>query len=89
MNGKTSQQVSAAVRADRKSVMVRDGQTNYFDKGMRLNEMHSSDKNSSVSMCEDGVTRRLLTFVAGCTVEKSDLEVRSSCGSDMSFPKCK
>ena len=56
---------------------------------MRLNGMHSSDKNLSFSMCEDGITRRLLTFVAGCTVEKSDLEVRSSCSSDMTFPKCK
>ena len=89
VNAKTSQQVSAAVRADRKSVIVRDGQENYFDKGIRLNDMHSSDSNLSVSVCGDGTSRRSLTFVAGCTLEKSDLEVRSSCSSDINFPKCK
>lgn len=47
-----------------------------------------SNKNaSSVSMCEDGITRRLLTFVAGCSVQRYDLEVRSSCSSDMNYPK--
>ena len=77
------------MRADRKSVIVRDEgqQENYFDKG--LNEIHSSDSNLSVSVCGDGVTRRSLTFVTGCTLEKSDLEVRSSCSSDINFPKCK
>ena len=91
VNGKTSQQVSAAVRADRKSVTVRDGQPNYFDNGMRLNKMNSKsgDRNLSVSMCEGGLTRRLITFVSGCTVYKSDLEVRSSCSSDINYPKCK
>ena len=77
VNGKTSQQVSAAVRADRKSVAIQDSQTNYLDNGMRLNgAIHSkgdSNKNaSSVSMCEDGITRRLLTFVAGCTLHTYD-----------------
>ena len=94
VNGKTSQQVSAAVRADRKSVAIKDSQTNYLDNGRRLNgAIHSkgdSNKNaSSVSMCEDGITRRLLTFVAGCTIQRYDLEVRSSCSSDMNYPKCK
>ena len=89
VDGKTSQQVSAAVRAEKKGVTVRDGQTNYFDNGMRLNGIHSSDRNLSFAMCEDGITRRRLTFVAGCTDEKLDFEVRSSCPSDINFPKCK
>ena len=90
VNGKTSQQVSAAVRADRKSVMtIKDGQTNYFNT--ETNEMRSSSDNINLSalMCEDGMTQRLLTFVAGCTVHKSDLEVRSTCSNDINFPKCK
>ena len=71
---------------------MRNDQANYFENGMQLNEMHSrsgGDRNSSISMCQDGITRRMLTFVAGCTLLKSDLEVRSSCSSDMSYPKCK
>ena len=92
VNGKTSQQVSAAVRADRKSVMtVNDGQNNYFDKGTRTDETRSRSDNRklSASMCDDGITKRLLTFVAGCTVHKADLEVRSTCSNDINFPKCK
>ena len=92
VNGKTSQQVSAAVRADRKSVMtINDGQSNYFDKGTRTDETRSRSDNRklSASMCDDGITKRLLTFVAGCTVHKADLEVRSTCSNDMNFPKCK
>ena len=90
VDGQTSQQVSAAVRAEKKGVTVRDGQPNYFDNGMRLNGiLHSSDRNLSFPMCEDGITKRRLTFVAGCTDEKLDFEVRSSCSSDINFPKCK
>ena len=91
VNGKTSQQVSAAVRADRKSVMtINDGQNDYFDKGTRTDETRSRSDNRklSASMCDDGITKRLLTFVAGCTVQKADLEVRSTCPNDINFPKC-
>ena len=90
VNGKTSQQVSAAVRADRKSVMtIKDGQTNYFDTGTNEIRSSSDNINLSASMCEDGLTKRLLTFVTGCTAHKSDLEVRSTCSNDINFPKCK
>ena len=90
VDGQTSQQVSAAVRAEKKGVTVRDGEAHYFDNGIQLDGIHSSDRNLSLAMlCEDGITRRRLTFVAGCTEEKSDFEVRSSCSSDINFPKCK
>ena len=92
VNGKTSQQVSAAVRADRKSGMtITDGQKHYFDKGMQSdkNRFPSDNTNLSASMCDDGITKRLLTFVTGCTARKADLEVRSTCSKDLNFPKCK
>ena len=91
----TSQQVSAAVRAEKKSsaaaANIGDGQNNYFDKGIRLDKgMHSLNQNSSIPMCQDGITRRTLTFVTGCSDTKADLEVRSSCGQrDINFPKCR
>ena len=70
---------------------VNDGQNNYFDKGTRTDETRSRSDNRklSASMCDDGITKRLLTFVAGCTVHKADLEVRSTCSNDINFPKCK
>ena len=89
VDGQTSQQVSAAVRAEKKGVTVRGGQNVYFDNRKGLGSMHSGDKNITFEKCQDGITRRRLTFVAGCTDEKSDLEVRSSCSSDINFPKCK
>ena len=90
----TSQQVSAAVRAEKKSSAAAanngDDQNKYFDKGTRLGGgVHSLNQNSSIPMCEDGITRRTLTFVAGCSDNKADLEVRSSCSRDINFPKCR
>ena len=70
---------------------INDGQSNYFDKGTRTDETRSRSDNRKLSaaMCDDGITKRLLTFVAGCTVHKADLEVRSTCSNDINFPKCK
>ena len=95
VDGQTSQQVSAAVRAEQKSLIDTGvhstGLNKYFSDTVSSGnngQYLQNQQNSTFTTCQDGITRRTLTIVAGCGNDKADLEIRSSCSSDRSnFPK--
>ena len=68
------QQLSAAVRAGQQLKIVDGEESDQLSKSVEF---------STVEMCQDGTTRKVLSLAAGCRIPtKNDLQISSTCEED-------